>query len=147
LYLPTWYGTELAFFYHTLSPDVFYGCFLKIRNLNFSTQKCFFMKATQIKMAALGIAVAGLLAFSNILTGSIRGKVSPPTGALRAWAESDSDTLHATIDNGVFEFGKAKPGIYKIVIEAKPPYKNATKEGVAVADGESTDIGEIMLEK
>jgi hypothetical protein len=105
------------------------------------------MKATQIKMALLGIAVAGLLAFNSLLTGTIKGKVSPKEGALRVWAESDKDTLHATIDNGVFEIGNAKPGIYKIVIEAKPPYKNSTKEGVTVSDGESTDIGEIMLDK
>jgi hypothetical protein len=105
------------------------------------------MKVTQLKLAAIAVAAAGLFAFNSITAGTIKGKVTPSEGAVRAWAESGTDTLNATIQNGVFEIGNAKPGTYKIVIEAKPPYKNTAKEGVAVMDGQSTDVGEIMLSK
>jgi hypothetical protein len=105
------------------------------------------MKISQVKLAAVAIAVAGLFAFNSIDAGSIKGKVSPSEGAVRAWAESATDTLNATIQNGNYEIGNVKPGTYKIVIEAKPPYKNVAKEGVSVADGQSTDAGEIVLTK
>src|SRR5580658_2177353 len=102
-----------------------------------------FMKASNFKKGVLFIGVAGLFAFNSLMTGSIKGKVSPSKEALSVLAESDKDTLHATIDNGVFVIGNAKPGIYKIVINAKPPYKNLTEEGVTVSEGEATDLGEI----
>ena len=105
------------------------------------------MKFTGFKMAAVTIAVAGLFAFSNLRSGSIKGTVSPSDGAARAWAESSTDTLRAPIINGAYEITDAKPGAYKIIIEAKPPYKNAAKDGITVADGQAADAGEIKLEK
>ena len=48
---------------------------------------------------------------------------------------------------GAFEITDAKPGAYKIVIEAKPPYRNIAKDGLMVTDGQATDAGEITLEK
>lgn len=105
------------------------------------------MKFPQLKLASIGIAAAGLFAFSTLATGTIKGKVSPSDAAVRAWAESSTDTVNAAIQNGMFEIDNVKPGTYKIVIEAKPPYKNAAKEGVSVMDGQSADAGEIMLSK
>ena len=105
------------------------------------------MKITGLKLAALGIAAAGLFAFHSITDGGIKGKVTPADAAVRAWAESSTDTLNVAIQNGMFEIGNAKPGTYKIVIEAKPPYKNTAKDGVVVADGQPTDVGEITLNK
>ena len=35
----------------------------------------------------------------------------------------------------------------KVIIEAKPPYKNAAKDGVSVTDGQAADAGQIALEK
>jgi hypothetical protein len=101
------------------------------------------------KMVGLGIAAAtaGLFAFTAIQTGSVKGTVSPADGAVRAWALSGTDTLKATIDKGAFEITGAKAGTYRIIIEAKPPYKNAAKDGVTVVDGQPTDIGEIKLEQ
>ncbi len=105
------------------------------------------MKATQLKLAAMGIAAAGLFAFNAMTAGSIKGKVSPAEAAVRAWAESATDTVNAAIQNGSFEIGNVKPGVYKLVIEAKPPYKNLAKDGVNVMDGQATDVGDIMLNK
>jgi len=102
---------------------------------------------TNFKLAAVTIAAAGLFAFNSLRSGSIKGTVSPAEGATRAWAESSTDTLKALIVNGAFEITDAKPGTYKLIIEAKPPYKNAAKDGVSVTDGQAADAGEIKLEK
>jgi len=106
------------------------------------------MKATNLKMAALGITAAlGLFAFTIVKTGSIKGTVAPSASATKAFAVSGMDTVKATIDNGSFNISDVKPGTYKLVIEAMPPYKNFEKEGVTVADGQSTDVGEITLQQ
>jgi hypothetical protein len=105
------------------------------------------MKIASIKLAAMTMAVAGIFAFTHLKNGSIRGTVSPADGAVRAWAESATDTLRATVVNGAFEITDAKSGTYKLIIEAKPPYKNAAKDGLMVNDGQPTDAGEIKLEK
>jgi hypothetical protein len=105
------------------------------------------MKASGIKIAALGIIAAGLFAFANLQPGSIKGTVSPSDGAVRAWAESSSDTLKADVINGSYEIANVKPGAYRVIIEARPPYRNAAKENVTVTDGQAADAGEIKLEK
>lgn len=105
------------------------------------------MKNVKVKLAALTFAAAALFAFSKIDAGSIKGVVAPADGAATAWALSATDTLKATIDKGAFEITDAKPGTYRIIIEAKPPYKNAAKDGVVVTDGQATDVGEIKLEQ
>ncbi len=105
------------------------------------------MNFTHFKVAAVTIAAAGLFAFSNLRSGSIKGTVSPADGATRAWAESSTDTLKALVINGSYEITDAKPGTYKVIIEAKPPYRNAAKDGITVSDGQAADAGEIRLEK
>ena len=105
------------------------------------------MKNAQLKLAAFAIAAASLFAFTKTDTGSIKGMVTPADGALNAWAMSATDTLKAAITNGAFEITSAKPGTYRVIIEAKPPYKNAAKDGITVADGQATDLGEIKLEQ
>ncbi|HLX91283.1 MAG TPA: hypothetical protein VKR32_06345 [Puia sp.] len=104
------------------------------------------MKVSGKVFAAL---VVGLLlsAFVRLQTGSIKGMVSPADGAVRAWAESSTDTLKADIVSGSFEITNVKPGTYKVIIEAKPPYRNASKDNIEVSDGKATDAGEIKLEK
>ena len=105
------------------------------------------MKNVKVKLAALTFAAAALFAFSKIDAGTIKGTVSPADAATNAWALSGTDTLKAVINKGSFEITDAKPGTYRIIIEAKPPYKNAAKDGVTVTDGQATDVGEIKLEQ
>jgi hypothetical protein len=105
------------------------------------------MKFTSFRIAIVSTAAAGLFAFSSLRDGSIHGTVSPPEGGVRAWAELYTDTLKAPIINGSYDIAGAEPGTYKVIIEAKPPYRNAAKDGVMVSDGQSSDAGEIRLEK
>ena len=103
------------------------------------------MKKFKIGMVTLSIAVAGLFAFKNIDNGSIKGTVIPADGATKVWALSSADTLKADIQSGSFEITNAKAGTYRLIVEAKPPYKNTAKDNVMVADGQSTNVGEIKL--
>jgi hypothetical protein len=106
------------------------------------------MKKMKTALVALGIATAGLFAFnSHPLTGSIRGTVSPADGAAMVWAVSPSDTAKGNIANGAFEITTNKEGTYRVIVQAKPPYKNAVKDNVSVVNGQSTDVGEISLER
>ena len=105
------------------------------------------MKKARLTLAALSIVAAGLFAFNVIVDGSVKGTVTPADGAVRAWAISGTDTLRADVTNGAFEIGSAKPGTYQVIIEAKAPYKNASKDGVEVKEGAATDLGEIKLEQ
>jgi hypothetical protein len=105
------------------------------------------MEFTLLRLAAVTITVAGLLAFSHFRAGSIKGTVTPAEAGVRAWAESATDTLKAPIVNGMYEITDAKPGAYKIIIEAKPPYHNIAKDGIMVNDGQAADVGEIKLDK
>jgi len=104
------------------------------------------MKTFKLGLLAFVVSVV-LLSFSIIKSGSIKGTISPAGSVLTAWASSGSDTLKAIVTNGIFEIPDAKPGTYKVVIEAMPPFKTEVKENIMVADGQTTDLGEIKLEK
>jgi len=103
------------------------------------------MKTVKTTFVALSMATAGLFAFKSIDTGSIKGTITPADGATKVWALSSTDTLKADIQSGSFEIVNAKAGTYRLIIEAKPPYKNTAKDNVAVADGAATNVGEIKL--
>ena len=105
------------------------------------------MKNAKMSVAALAFAAAGLFAFNAVRTGSVKGTVNPADAAVRAWALSSTDTLRADVNKRTFTINDAKPGTYRIIIEAKPPYKNAAKDGITVSDGQATDVGEIKLEQ
>lgn len=103
------------------------------------------MKSFKTGIVALSIATAGLFAFKSIDTGSIKGTITPSDGATKAWALSSTDTLSAPIQGGTFEITNAKAGTYRLIIEAKPPYRNTAKDNISVKDGQPTNVGEIKL--
>ena len=103
------------------------------------------MKNARISLMAIAVAAAGLFAFSEVKTGSIKGMVNPADGAIRAWALSSTDTVRADVNKGTFTITDCKPGTYRVIIEAKPPYKNTAKDNVIVADGQPTNVGQIKL--
>jgi hypothetical protein len=94
-----------------------------------------------------GFMATGLFAFNVFTSGSIKGTIMPADGATRVWALSPTDTLRATIISGAYVIKDAKPGSYRVIIEAKPPYKNAAKDSVVVIDGQTAEVGEIKLEQ
>ena len=105
------------------------------------------MKKTKIALLGLTIAVAGLLSFRQPPTSLIKGKVTPAFYGVHAWAISDNDTLHTTISDGNFQFAVSEPGTYRIVIEARSPYRHMAKDGIVVNAGQQTNLGELSLQK
>lgn len=101
------------------------------------------------KMLIAILALAGIwgLQSSDILTESaITGKVIPPDGVVAVYAITRTDTLKATSAEGAFSIS-VKEGIYKIVIDAREPYKDAIIETVEAREGQNTDLGEIRLQQ
>lgn len=87
-----------------------------------------------------------MYAFQNKIQTSIVGKINPVSGANVAWAVSGRDSATSNIVNGAFSFS-AKPGIYKVVIDAVEPYKDAILENISVKEGQTVDVGEIVLQR
>ena len=105
------------------------------------------MKKMQMTALLLGMMAAGIFAFKGIDNGGIKGTVNPAEGAVQAWAFSGTDTVKAPVTDGAFELTGLKAGDYKLEIEAKAPFKNATRENISVTEGQTTDIGEIRLDQ
>jgi len=106
------------------------------------------MKNIRLAVMTLVISTAMLFSFTGFQkTSTLKGKVTPANKAVMAWAISPKDTLHADVQNGVFEFKDVKAGTYSIIIEAQEPYSNTRKKDVVVATDEPvTNIGEIKLQ-
>jgi hypothetical protein len=103
------------------------------------------MKTFTAGLVAITMATGGLFAFRHTDNGSIKGSIAPADGATKVWALSSTDTLRGDIQSGSFEIVNAKAGTYRLIVEAKPPYKNTAKDNVVVADGAPTNVGEIKL--
>jgi len=98
-------------------------------------------------LVAAVLLTSGLVAFKNFDNGSIRGTVTPGDAADAAWAISDKDTIKNTVSSGNFEIPNLREGTYKVIIQAKAPYRSAVRENVIVTNGTPTNIGEITLQK
>ena len=72
--------------------------------------------------------------------------VNPVDGAIGVVAVSATDSVKAAVTDGMFVLD-SKPGTYKLIVVAKPPYKNVVKDNVEVAEGNATDVGTITLQE
>lgn len=104
------------------------------------------MKRILQTVVLLTVISAGLFAFQTAQNSGIKGTIAPAEGAGMVWAVSGPDSLKMIPENGAFNF-PAKPGTYKIIVQAVGDYKNFTKNDVVVEDGKVTDLGTITLEK
>ena len=104
------------------------------------------MKKTFITLFATVFTIASLHAFRHFQNSSISGKVLPPEGAETVFFMSTGDSARTTILNGSFTIN-VKPGSWKIVVDAKEPFKDAVLEKVDVKEGQNTDVGEIRLQQ
>ncbi len=85
-------------------------------------------------------------AFQKSWNGQVKGSVNPPDAAVRAWLFG-IDTVNTPVDKGLFEFQNIRPGHYGLMLEARPPYRNAIKDGITVSDGQLTDAGVIDMQQ
>lgn len=103
------------------------------------------MRRASLNLLTVAGLSIGLLAFSSVREGGIKGTVAPAEGASEVIAIAGTDTLRSQITNGTFVFGNVKKGTYTLWIKANSPYKDASIENVAVVDSATTDIGEVKL--
>ena len=105
------------------------------------------MKKAKLAIVALVISTAIFFSFNAPPASTIKGTVTPPDKAIKAWAMSATDTLSANVLNGAFEIKDVKPGTYSVIIEAAAPFASTRRKDVTVtADAPVTDIGEIKLQ-
>ena len=104
------------------------------------------MKRFILVCSIIALCLAAIYSFQNKAQTSIIGRINPIGGANVAWAVSGRDSTTSNIVNGAFSFA-AKPGIYKVVIDAIEPYKDAILENISVKDGQTVDVGEIVLQR
>lgn len=77
---------------------------------------------------------------------SITGKVSPADGAEVVWVMGTADSVKAAVALGSFSI-QVKPGLYKLIIDAKEPFKDAQLDNLDVKENQVLDVGEIILQK
>jgi hypothetical protein len=105
-----------------------------------------FMKKTGLTLCLTILAVVALHSFDHLRTGSISGSIVPADGALIVWAIQNTDTVRAAPANGMFSF-QAKSGVWRVIIDAKDPYRDVMLDNVQVNDGKETSLGEIKLQR
>lgn len=93
----------------------------------------------------LGLMAFLSLAFRFYYNSPVKGSVTPPNGASRAWLISGRDTLNAPVIQGNFMITNVRPGNYMLMLEAKPPYRDSFKRDVIVVEGQPTDVGVIEM--
>lgn len=101
------------------------------------------MKKLIILLCCTFIITTAFILPGKIASG-INGIIDQPQGAKKISAVSGSDTVSTTSQSGSFSI-EVKPGNWKLVVEAVPPYKNVVIEGIIVQEGQSTDVGIIKL--
>jgi hypothetical protein len=77
---------------------------------------------------------------------SITGKISPADGAEVVWVIGTIDSVKAPVALGSFS-AQVKPGLYKLIVDAKEPLKDAVLDNLDVKENQVLDVGEIILEK
>ena len=104
------------------------------------------MKKAVFTLFATILTVAMLHAFRIMQSSSISGKIIPSNASKIIWAINGRDSIKTTVISGSFVF-TAKPGTWKILVDAIEPFKDAVLERVEVKEGQNTDIGEIRLQQ
>jgi len=97
-------------------------------------------------LTATILLIAALHSFRSSQMGSIGGTITPPDGASYIWAIQNRDTVKAAPANGAFSL-PVNNGVWKVMVDAKDPYKDVMIENIQVNDGKETNLGEIRLQK
>ena len=101
------------------------------------------MKTLWVLVGVISI-VCILHAFKAAQRSGLSGRITPAESAQMVWAIQGNDSLSLVPTGGSFLI-EAKPGIYKIIVDAKEPYKDVLLENIEVTNGKTTDVGEIKL--
>jgi len=101
------------------------------------------------KIAAVGLSgliILGLSSMKN-LDSVISGKVIPATAVEAVLVIKDADTLRTTVGKeGDFTL-PVSPGTYRLLVDAKEPYRDAEMKELVVKAESAVNVGEIKLDK
>lgn len=104
------------------------------------------MKKILCSTGIMAACMTAWLAFTEPQS-AITGSVLPADGAEAVWAVSATDSAKGVVINtGSFSLA-VKPGVYKVIVKAKSPYKDVLLENQEVKDAQPLDVGQIVLEK
>ncbi|HVM89852.1 MAG TPA: hypothetical protein VMT76_16820 [Puia sp.] len=102
------------------------------------------MKNAFVQLCLILLVITGVHAMKLIRSNTISGKVNAPNALQFAWAIQDKDSVIVACPKGAFTL-KVKPGVWRVLLHTKFPYKNQVIDNVVVNAGRSTDLGEIIL--
>jgi hypothetical protein len=77
---------------------------------------------------------------------SVTGKVSPADAVEAVWVLSATDSVRAGISGGNFS-AQVKPGVHKLLVDAKTPYRDVLLDNLDVKEKQVLDVGEIILQQ
>ena len=77
---------------------------------------------------------------------AIVGRINPTDAGEAVWVIGANDSLKTGVSMGQFSFD-VKPGVYKLVVDARDPYKDVLLENLQVKQDEILDVGEIPLKQ
>jgi hypothetical protein len=77
---------------------------------------------------------------------AITGRVSPANGAEIVWVIGAKDSLSGPVVSGIFSL-VVDPGIYKLIVDARSPFKDVLLDNLSVKQNQSLDVGEIILQQ
>lgn len=99
-----------------------------------------------LKYIAPALLAAGVLFSFSGPQSVISGSVLPADGTESIWAIGPKDSARAVIINtGAFSI-PVKSGAYKLVVDAKAPYKDLVLD-LDVKPDQPMDVGQILLQK
>lgn len=98
-----------------------------------------------IQIVFIALATCFFLSYMPAKT-VILGRVVPADGAELVWVLGEKDSLKSVLIEGNFQF-EVRPGMYKLVVDAKQPYKDVMLDNLVVRADETLDVGEIVLKQ
>jgi hypothetical protein len=109
------------------------------------------MKKGILACAIVSVVIGGPLSFNSqddifAQESSLTGRVSPVDAAEMIWVIGGKDSLKTWVVSGIFSL-KVKPGNYKLLVDAKQPYKDVLLDNLEIKLNQALDIGEIILQQ
>lgn len=101
------------------------------------------MRHLSIFFAVVTVALL-MYAFKEKNASGISGRTSPVDAVEVVYAIQGKDSLKTVPANGAFML-EAKAGMYKVIVDAKQPFKDVMLESVEVTENNTTDLGEIKI--
>lgn len=105
------------------------------------------MRNAMLQLGLVLIGVTSVHAVKLLQTSSFHAHISPATAPERVLAIQGSDTIKMGGSEGDYYLTTANPGRWRIFVDAKKPYRDASLEVEDVKPGSDVDLGNIILKQ